>query len=220
MPTRRRTLAAAGTASSALLAGCTGFLFGEGVTFEATAASVSESVLAETGYEHNEDRPIEFEETVEAGGESRDVTVINWQAEYDRSIDLSAVGQGEQRAATFSAITSPDVEVLGQSVNPLSGMEPSRIVDQAQQRYEQFGSAEKVDETEATLLGTAAVVEEFEAEARLTDIGVTVDLTLFVTEAVESGEDLALAIAAYPTFLDSQERDNAFALIEGVQHDG
>jgi len=112
-------------------AGCLDDLLGE-ETFEATAASVSESALSETGYEEHRTDSVELERTFEAGGESETVTLTNWHAEYDRAVDL----------------------------------------------------------------------------------------TLHVSEAVESGSDLLVAVGGYPTLVGDLEREHVFTMMDGVTHDG
>lgn len=228
MVTRRSTLAIAATFLSAGTAGCTDLLFGDGLEIEATPASVSESALQETGYEEHQVRDIVVEREVEAGGESRSVRATNWQAEYDKALDLSRIGPDvgpdidgqRQRVATFSAVTTPRAEVLGKTLNPVGDMDPAEIVNMAQDRYEDFEEFESAGQTSVDLLGTTTVVEAFRGETQLTELDLTVELTLHVSEAVESGEDFALVVGGYPTQLSGTERDNVFTLIEGVQHDG
>lgn len=224
MVTRRVALAASAGLLSAGLAGCTDVLFGEGLDIEATAPSVSESALEETGYEEHQVREMPIEREFEVAGETRRVRATNWQAEYDKAVDLSGIGLGDalgrQRAATFSAVTTPKAEIAGQTLNPIDDMDTSEIVARAQQRYDDFGNLRQVDETTTSILGETTTVDEFEGEASLTDADVTVDLTLHVSEAVESGDDFALVVAGYPTVLDASERDDAFRMIDGVEHDG
>lgn len=220
MPTSRRAFLTVAAAATAATAGCTDLVFGDGLEIEATAASVAEATLDDTGYEHHETTDQTIEREFEAGGESRTATVTNKHAQYDKAIDLGMVGLGRQRAAAFSVLTTPRVEVLGESFNPVEEWDAEQIVDQAQQRYEDFGNFQEVGETEVEVLGETTTATEFEGEAALSGTGQTVDLTMHVCEAVESGEDFAVAIAAYPTRLDGSEREDAFAMFSGVEHDG
>lgn len=221
MPIRRRALLTATVAASAATAGCLDLLFGDGLEIEATAASVSQSALEATGYEEHQVTSQTIEREFEVQGETRSVSATNKHAEYDRAIDLSAVGVGNQRAATFSAFTTPKAEIAGESLNPIEDMNEADVVQRAQARYDGFGNLSQVGESSVTLLGeSGTTATEFEGEAALSGTGQTVDLTLHITEEVGSGDDFALAIAAYPTRLDSIERENVFTLIEGVQHDG
>lgn len=224
MHARRDALAAGAGLAIAATSGCLDLLLGDGLSFEATAPSVSEEALDATGYEEHRIQDHTLERTFEAAGESRDVTVTNWQAEYDRAVDLGGLGlpidEARQQAAVFSAITTPQVEVLDQEFNPVAEMSAADIVAMAQERYEGFQDLQRVGEETVTLLGEETTATEFEGEARLTDADVRLDLTLYVVEAVPSGDDYALAIAGYPSLLESQEGDNVFTLFDGVQHDG
>lgn len=221
MLTRRRALLTTAVAASATTAGCLDLLFGDGLEIEATAASVSQAALDETGYEKHQESDQTVEREFEVQGETRSVSATNKHAEYDRSIDLSVVGLGSQRAATFSAFTTPKAEIGGKTLNPIDNMDEGDIVQRAQARYGGIGNLSRVGETSVTLLGeSGTTATEFEGAAGLSGTGQDVDLTMHVTEEVESGDDFALAVAAYPTRLDSTERENAFTLIEGVQHDG
>jgi len=220
MQTRRSFLATAATGAVAATAGCLDFILGDDLSFEATAASLAEATLSETGYEERRIKEQSMEREFEAGGESRTVGITNWLAEYDKSIDLSAIGGGDQRAATFTVLTTPQAEVLGQTFNPVGDMSAAEIVGLAQDRYEGFGSLSPQSETTATLLGSSTTVTRFSGSAELAETGQNVDLELQVAEAVKSNGDFAVAIGGYPEQLASRERSNFFAMLENVQHDG
>lgn len=219
MHTRRSFIGAAGGAGIAATAGCLDFLLGDDLTFEATAASVRETTLSETGYAERRTREQSMEREFEAGDESRTVGITNWHAEYDKSIEIPGVGS--QRAATFTATTTPQAEVLGQTFNPIDDMDTDQIVGIAQDRYEGMGTLQHQGERQATLLGKTTTVNRFTGSAELADSGQEFDVEIQYAEAVESGDDFALAIGGYPQQLAERgERDDFFAMLEGVQHDG
>lgn len=221
MQTRRSFLAAAATGTVAGTAGCLDFILGDDLNFEATAASVSESALSETGYEERRIRKQSAEREFEAGGESRTVGITNYHAEYDRSIDLAPIGGGEQRAATFTATTTPEADVLGQAFNPIKDMSAADIVEIAQSRYEGFGTLSRQGEATAPFLGQSVTVVRFTGSADFADSGQQFDVELqVVDQAVKSNGDFAIAIGGYPEQLADRERENFFAMLEGVQHDG
>lgn len=224
MPTRRRALATgAGLLATATTAGCLEFLLGDGLSFEASRATVSPAALDETGYEENRVREVGLQREFEAGGQSREVSITNWQAEYDKRIDLGDLGlpveDATQRAAVFSVLSTPRVEIAGQEINPIDDVGTDEIVSRVQDRYEGISGLQEVGDQSATVLGTATTATEFQGDLALQNTGVTVDVTLHVTEAVEAGEDFVLAVGGYPNALSS-ERENAFRLFEGVQHEG
>jgi len=81
---------AAGTAGVVALSGCTEFVTGDGPLSEAAEpAVVSESALEETGYQLASQETEVLTETVEVGGETREIEAENRIAIYERGVDLS-----------------------------------------------------------------------------------------------------------------------------------
>lgn len=220
MQPRRSFLASGAVGAIAATAGCLDFLLGDDLSFSATAASVSDSALTETGYQENQTRSQTFERTFEVGGESRTVSITNQYAEYDRTVDLAVLGIGEQRAATFTAATTPKAEVLGQTSNPIADMDAEEIVRRSQGRYGTFEDLEVVNTFDVTLLGKQTTVTRFHGSAQLAGAGQDVEAEIQVSEAVGSGDDFALAVGGYPQQLADTEREHYRTLVDGVQHDG
>lgn len=223
MTTRRELLAMGGVGVLGASAGCLDTLpfVGGPMTFESTPAAVPNAALSETGYEEHEIDDVVIERTFEVAGRRQDVVVTNWQSEYDKGIDLGVgpLDLGRRRAAVFTALTTPRVSVLGRTFNPVGDMAGEELVEMVQDRYDGLDSVEHVGDVDATIVGESTTVGEFEAEADLLDAGVAVDLTIHVAEAVESGDDLVLAIGAYPTAVSHQERDAVFSLFEAIEHE-
>lgn len=226
MLTRRGVLGATALAVTSGTAGCLEripFLGDEPVKFEATAASVPDPTLQETGYEVHTVKKDVIERTFEAGGETQDVVVTNWRAEYDKAIDLSSIGlTGDQRyqAAIFTALTTPKVEVLGRTFNPVAEMNAAELAEMIQERYDGIDDVQQVGEETASISGQSTTVGEFETEAELVAAGTSVDLTLHIAEAVESGDDLIVAVGGYPRAIRVQEKAPVFTLMAAVEHDG
>ncbi len=89
MYTRRRLLAV-GTAGVVALSGCTEFVTGDGPLSEAAEpAVVSESALEETGYQLASQETEILTETVEVGGETREIEAENQIAVYERDVGLT-----------------------------------------------------------------------------------------------------------------------------------
>lgn len=210
--TRRTALAAVGGLGVASLAGCFG-LFEEDLVFEATPASVPEEVLSETGYEFQAEEEIPVERTYEVGDETQTVQVINWSTEYDKRVDVGGTGQ---RAAVFSVLSSPRVEVLGRSFNPVGDMSTVELADMIQERYEEFDDLEHVDDGTIEVLGEETTRSRFRGDVQL-DVGATVEVDLHVTEAVESGEDFVVCVGGHPTLLPDEEGD-VLTMMRGVVH--
>lgn len=221
--TRRSLLALGATAAAASTAGCTDQLpfIGDGpLEFSAVPASVPETVLDETGYEEHEVEEVVTEETFEVGGRTQDVVVTNWQAEYDKAVDLGEFLPSDERvrAAVVTVLTTPQVDVLGRSFNPVADMESEELAEMVQDQFEQFDGMERVGEETLAVGGESTTVGEFEGEAVLAEGGGTIDLTLHIGEAVESGDDLVVAVGGYPTQLREQERSHVVSMFEAIDH--
>ncbi|WP_165874933.1 DUF6517 family protein [Natrarchaeobius oligotrophus] len=210
----------------ATTAGCTAsmpFVGDEPMEFEADPASIPQSALDETGYDEHAIEDVWIERTFEAGGQTQDVVVTNWQAEYDKTIDLGKLGvpiDERLRAAVCTALTTPKVSVLDRTFNPVGEMTSEELAEMVQDRYEGMENLERVDEDVVSITGESTTVGEFEAEADLVGEGVSIDLTLHIAEAVESGDDLVVGVGGYPTELRSGERPNIVSLFEAIEHNG
>ncbi|MFC5971669.1 DUF6517 family protein [Halomarina salina] len=214
---RRAVLAGAATVGTSALAGCLGVLTGDDAArFEADAATVPESALSETGYSHRRTRDDTVTRTVEAGGQSREVEAVNVLAEYERAADVPVVGR--VRAAVFTAFSTPQVSVLGETFNPVGEMSTDELVAMVQKRYDGVRDLSRESERRVTVLGESTPATRYAGSARLVAGDVRVDIYLTVTEAVAAGEDFVLGVAAYPQVLD--DRDAVTRLLESLQHEG
>lgn len=226
MITRRNVLRASGVALLGGLAGCTEsipFLGDQPLEFAAGWATVPDATLQETGYEEHQRRDVTVERTFEVGGETQDVVVTNRQAEYDRAIDLAATPlPTDQRfqAAVFTALSTPQVDVLGRTFNPVADMSADELATMVQERYGGMSDLSRVGERTAPVAGQSTTVGAFDAEAELLAAGMSVELRLYVAEAVEVGEDLVVAVGAYPRTVHEAEESNVFAMMEAIEHGG
>lgn len=224
MVSRRAVLGATSLVMATSTAGCLQqlpFIGSEPIEFEATPASVPAATLEATGYEESSVDDVVIERSFEVGGQRQDVVVTNWQAEYDKAVDFSTTGlpvEDEARAAVFTALTTPQVNVLGREFNPVAEMDSAELASMIQDRYDGIDSVEQVGEQEHTVAGESTTVGEFETDAELVGNEVTITLTLHIAEAVEVGEDLLVAIGGYPRLLQATERENIFLLMDAVDH--
>ncbi|PSQ56906.1 hypothetical protein BRD18_08245 [Halobacteriales archaeon SW_7_71_33] len=211
--TRRRALVAA-VGGLAVLPGC-GFITGdEPARFAAEPATVSDTARSDANYEERsvseEVRTREFS----AGGESRSVEVTNQLARYERRVDLGPLGS--VRAAVFTALTSPAVEVLGETFNPLADLSEREIIDRFDSEYESVSVDDRVGRRDAQVLGQATTVEKYDGTAEIA--GGTVDVYVHVTK-LRHMDDFVVVVAVYPQRL-SDEESNVFRLLSGLQHTG
>ncbi|QLC34378.1 hypothetical protein EFA46_009210 [Halarchaeum sp. CBA1220] len=210
---RQKQLVAVGLVVLVALSGCS-FLSGP-VTFSAEKATVSDQALSETDYEEVAVNQSVITRNFSAAGQSKQVEVTNWIAQYDRSIDLGPLGS--KRAAVFSAVATPQVKVLGQGpFNPVSDYSNEQLVMMLQQNYESIDNIQHRSNYTATMLGHETTVGTFSAQAKLQG-GQSMDVYVHVTK-VQDGDDYVIAVAVYPQQLDDQESQRVQTLLGGVQH--
>lgn len=207
----RQTTVAVGLALLVATTGCLGILDGP-VEFSASEATASDSALAETDYEEVSVESSEVQREFSAGGQSKNVSVTNHVAMYERTVSLS--GFGDQRAAVFSAFASPEVSVVGQSFNPIDDYSNKELAELAQEQYDGLQIGEEVGTRETTVLGKSTEVSKFEGTATLN--GQDVDVFVHVTKVKHDG-DFVVGVAIHPQQLDG-EQERVDTLLEGLEH--
>ena len=210
---RRAYLAGAGATALASVAGCLDFITGGPAEFSASPSQVPESTLGETGYELEGVSDQEIEREFEAGGESRTVIVTNKIAEHTKSVQLPGLGS-DGKAAIFTALTTPQVEILGQSFNPVEDMSARRIARMVQKQYDSVAAPSQESESTVTINGEETTQTKFRADAQFE--GSTVELFLHITEAVELGSDFLITVGGYPTVLSGEE-ENILQMMQAVE---
>ena len=212
MVTRRTYLATVGTALTAATAGC-GFILGtEPATFSASASAVPDPVLQETGYELTNTERMELEREFSAAGQTRSVVVTNVLAQYEKGLDLGSLGRVS--AAVFTALTTPQVNVLGKTFNPVKQMSAKQLATMVQDNYSGFKNIEERSSSEVTIDGKTTRQVRFAGDALFS--GNPIELFLHVSEAVELGGDFLVTFGSYPTGKTSEEA-NILQLMEAVQ---
>jgi hypothetical protein len=210
-PNRRQFLAATAGASLAATAGCLGLL-SDATTFEAQQAATAEAVASERNYVKQEPRELRAERTFSVADREQTVTVVNWVTEYYKTIDVGPLSG--QRAGVFAAVSTPQVEILGESFNPLAEASPRDIIGRFQQQYEGMTVGDRIGQTTLGALGGSALVSTFEGSATMQ--GQQVDTNFVVSESVENAGDHVVSLAVFPRELD--EQGNIHAMIENLEH--
>lgn len=213
MVSRRSVLAASVPALVAATAGCSA-VFGSGAEFASETATVSADARSGTGYEEAAIEDMVIERTFAAGGQERTVTVTNRAARYERRVDLPALPT--QRAAVFVAFTSPKIELIGETFNPIGEMSNRELLELVQERYTGISVGSRVGEHGATMLGQSTTIEKYQGTATLA--GASVDTLVHVTRVEHEG-DFVLAVAIYPRLI-SDEDGTVERLVEGIEHGG
>jgi len=151
---RRTVITAVGTAGLVGLAGCSG-VTGD-FTYTAAPATLDSAAASDAGYETEGPSAFEITETVDVGGDSREINVTTWTAAYS----------GESGPVIVSS--TPNVTVLGQSLNPLARLSGSELISRL---LEEFGSdsgislndLEAAGQTPVTVFEKEATIQEFTA---------------------------------------------------------
>lgn len=196
-------------------AGCIGVLTGqEPLLFGANPVAVSPAAQDDAGYEEDRRATQEISRSVSAAGQTREVQVTNHIAEYSRTVTVDPVGTAE--LARFVVVSTPAVDVLGRTFNPVGDMSNREIIELVQDEYQGLERVEPAGERSVRVLGSSTTVSTFTGEARFTGVDQTVELTIHVTRTRDGG-DFIVAIAIHPTLLPG-ETSRVDAMLRGIQH--
>lgn len=214
---RKTKLLTAVVVVTVLLAGCGAQ---SSLRFEATPGSFAGEAVEEAGYEQASDREIVRNRTFEAGGSTRNVTVINYGAVYTRTAEIQPLG--ERKIAAAAVFTTPSISILGSEQNPLASAPPRRLVSRASNvagddlpgdglRDVQF------EETrQRTTLDTETNLSVFSATTTIE--GVSVDVVVWVARVKHDG-DFVIVAGAFPERLEDHERPRVETLFDNVVHE-
>lgn len=213
MLSNRRALATVAIALLLTTSGCIGFLTGdEALTFAAEPAAVDDTAAQDAGYELNDTRTVEVNRTFEVAGQERRVVASNELTSYDKAFELGPLG--EARLGVFTVVSTPAVEIAGQTLNPIGEYSNARLVEFVQQRYSGMSDIERVSEQNITVQGTQTTVTKFSATATIQ--GRDVDIFIHVTK-YRDGEDFILALGVYPQQLGGEE-ENVLSMMRAIEH--
>lgn len=213
MTTLRRRLSLILLTALVISSGCMGALVGdEPLSFTSTEATIADDALSGTGYEHDDTQKLEFNRTFEVGGQSRQVEATSWVTTYTKSAKIPGVG--EQQAAAVALLSTPEVNVLGQSFNPLSEMSNADLIERVLAGSGAVRNVEKVGSRTVTILGEETEVAKFSATMEVD--GMQVDSYVHIGRVTHDG-DILLVVGMYPKQL-SEEEPTVFELLEAVEH--
>ncbi|RQG95378.1 DUF6517 family protein [Natrarchaeobius chitinivorans] len=210
---RRTLLAGIGSAGAIGLAGCLGVAGLDEHT--ANPVGVEEDARSDTGYEQSEPENLVIEESVGAVGYSEGVRVTNYLIEHEKAVDMGPLG--EQRGAVFIVLSTPQISVVGQQVNPVEDKSTEELVELVASNYDGIGNVQHERDDDVSILGSSVTESIFVADAEFS--GQDVEVNLHITEAVETDDDLVVSIGVYPRDLERRERENIETLMEAVSED-
>jgi len=210
----RRVLANVAVVALLLTAGCIGFLTGEeALAFDADPVRVADDARAEAGYEEVRVESMAVNRSFTVAGETRNVSVTNHVAAYQRAVDLGPLGS--EPFARFTVLSTPEVEIAGRTLNPVGGLSDRELATRLQSQYDSIENVRFAGNRTVEVLGEGRTVSRFDATT--TVAGTEVDLALHVAK-FRHGEDFVVAIGVYPARLDG-ERARVETMLRGVEHE-
>lgn len=207
----RRILAVLALAALITLSGCA-FLTGGTLEFTAGQASVSEDAQEAAQYEHVEFDTQAVNRTVEALGQERTVKATNHIATYERDLAVTTT----DAVGTVILVSTPQMSVAGQSVNPVGSMGPRQLLETVTAGQNGFSDVSESGNRTMTVLGEDATVTVFDATTEYG--GQSVDVTVHLVRVAHE-DDYVIGLAVHPSVMTAEQAgvDTMFA---GIEHTG
>ena len=193
------------------LGGCGAVLGDEPLEFTASETTIPDDALATAGYEAMDRHSFGMNETVEAVGQERTVLVTNHLVTYSKAVELGPLG--ERQASTVAVLSSPQVTVVGQSLNPLGHLSNEDLMGYVLEDSAEVDDVRQVDERTLTVAGEETPVTVFGGTTEFA--GQTVDVYLYLA-TVDVGDDHLVVFGMHPTALPD-EADDIYALFEAIE---
>lgn len=212
---RRELLAGTAAAGLVGVSGCLSGVLGTVTSLESTPAGVSQAALESTGYEAVGIEELVTEREVEAGGQSEVIKITSYLSEYEKQVGIDGIA--ETATATFAVLSTPKLDVVGQTLNPVAEMSGRELVALIGDNYDSIDGIEHDGDETVTVLEQSVTKSRFVAEASFA--GLPLELDLHVTEAAERGDDLLVAVGVYPRQFRIVEGDNTRELTESITAD-
>lgn len=202
MELSRRAVGTLTVAGIAGLAGCSG-----STSFSAEYAVTD---TGNTGYEQTGQRQPTMTKTF-AGQE---VKVTNTVTEYRKEMALSFFG-GSSDVGVFAAFSSPQVEVAGQTFNPISGMSNKKLAERFQNRFDSMDGLGQESTEQVEMLGSARTVTKF--SATVTVEGNEVPVFLLIANFTHESDVIA-PMGIFPQERQDEEGPNIRQLMANLSH--
>ncbi len=207
---RRSLLAGATVLGMSSVAGCLGTIGMD--EHEASPASVDESAREETGYEQSAVVEDTIEESVDLLLFSEDVSVTNYITEHEKPVTVGPLTLDD--GGVFLVVSTPQASVLGQQFNPVEEMSAEELIEEIEGNYDGMDDVTHESDDTVTILGQETTQSRFTAESSYD--GSSVEVSIHISEAVETDEDLVLTVGVYPNELRDEEESNILSLMEDV----
>ena len=201
MELTRRAVGALTVAGIAGLAGCSG-----STSFSADFAVTD---TGDTGYERTGQR----EPTMTRTFAGQDVNITNTVTEYRKEIDLGLLGSSD--VGVFAAFTSPQVELAGNTFNPIADMSNEELAQRFQQRFDGMSDVSRESEEQVDVLGSSRTVTKLSATVTVdgNDVPVFLLIANFNHES-----DVVVPIGIFPQEREDEEGPNIRQLMTNLTH--
>ncbi len=207
----RRALAVVALAALLTLSGCA-LLTGETLEFTANTATVSDDAQQAAQYDLVGVETQSINRTVEALGQERTVVAENRIATYERDLAVTTT----EAVGTVIVVSTPQMTVAGQSVNPVGSMSPRQLLETISAGQEGLSDVALRDNRTGTVLGEDATVSVFDATTEYS--GQEIDVTVHLVRVAHEG-DYVIGVAVHPSLMTTEQAgvDTMFA---GIEHTG
>ena len=166
---------------------------------------------SDTGYEETRRTSLGVERSFQVAGQTRNVSVTNYLAEYGRTAETLF---SDQQVARVTVLSSPKVQVLGESFNPLGELSDRQLAQRFQEQYGSLNNLQFQSNRTTSILGSERTVSKFTAQAEMNG-GTSVDVNVHISK-FEDGDDFIVAVAVHPQQID--EESNVDAMFGGIVH--
>jgi hypothetical protein len=191
--------------------GCLGVFSDDATTFEAEPADVDDAAAAETGFEKNGTRDSVATREIGPDGATQTVRVISKVTTYEKSLTIPLLGTA--RLGVFSVVSTPAVEIAGQTFNPIGDYSNDELVRLVTDRFGSLSNVERVSSRQVLVRGTETTVTKYAATTTVQ--GREIDVFVHVGK-VRDGDDFLVGVGVYPQALDQESE--ILTLFRAIEH--
>ena len=207
---RRELIGGIGGAALVGLSGCLGAV---GLDYhEAMPGGVAPDTREETGYEQTDVEKIALKESADLFVTEAEVEAVNYLTEHEKTISFGPLI--EQPAAVFFVLTTPQISILGQELNPVEDMSSQELIELVEDNYDDIGNVRQDGDGSVTILDQETTQTRFLADANFD--GHETEVYIHVSESIQTEDSHLVTIGVHPRDLRAQEEDNVLALMEAV----
>lgn len=191
------------------LGGCAALTGGD-LTYSASKATVAPQAVSAANYQEVSVQDQTVNRTVSVAGQDRTVRLTNWVATYRTQFSST----NSPAPGTVVVLSTPQVSVAGQELNPVGNMPPDQLITTLLQRYGGVSDVTRVDAQQMTVLGESTEVSTFRTTMDFQ--GRTVPVLVHLATVKHQG-DYVVVVGVHPTVV-SPSKAGIQTMFTGVQH--